>query len=66
MKNPQMMKAFENFVENIWPEVIQRLGLPEDSEPTEEEFELWDDGSYIDYVTDCCPIFEEAPDEQSA
>lgn len=55
MNNPQLMKAFEDFVENVWPEVIDRLGLPEDAEPTYEEFELWD-GSEIDYVTDYCEV----------
>lgn len=66
MSNPQTMKAFENFIENIWPHVIERFDLPEDMEPTQEEFELWN-GHEIDAATDYYPV-EDAPmeDEQSA
>lgn len=51
MNEQQLSKAFEDFVENVWPVVVERLGLPEDAEPTQEEFELWD-GSQIDAVYD--------------
>jgi hypothetical protein len=63
MKSARYMKAFEDFVENVWPVVVQRLGLPEDAEPTDEEFELWD-GSQIDYVTDYWPIEEEPVEDE--
>lgn len=55
MNDTRTMKAFEDFVENIWPHVIERFDLPEDTEPTPEEFELWN-GDEIDAVTDYYPV----------
>lgn len=62
MVNPQMMKAFEDFLDNVWPQVVERFGLPEDTEPTQEEFELWN-GSEIDAATDYYPIEDEVCSE---
>ncbi len=52
-KDKELRSAFENFVDNVWPQVLERFDLPEDTEPTQEEFEIWD-GAQIDAADYYC------------
>lgn len=35
------MRDYNYFLEHVWTEVVERLGLDECAEPTAEEYELW-------------------------
>lgn len=35
------LDTYDYFVDVIWPEVIERLSLAPDMEPSEEEYQAW-------------------------
>lgn len=43
-----MKESFEYFAENIWPEMAEERGLPEDAEPDYEAFIDWATGQADD------------------